>query len=160
MSDSFEVIGIERSWGFYGHRGTLDVALKSKALVDGKRLWLLCELKPKLLDVGQAVRQVKKVEAYFFRDEDQRKLLSDEPCEIVCPLVLLANERNLLCCVKYCHLLSEVDIIFFHKDPAVANATAGKYEVFRAMAAVRGVSPAVEPKYKFLCGPSSGYVSD
>ncbi len=130
MSVTFDVVGVEMPWAWFGHRGILDVALRSKELVRGERHWLLCELKPDLIDVGEALRQVKKVQQYFM--QDQKKLVGDEAHAVTCPLVLLASESNLAKCMRYYHLLKGVHIMFFNADTAVTDMIAGKYEVFQA----------------------------
>jgi len=152
MSPNFHVVGVEMPWSYYGHRGILDLALRSRALVGGKRQWVLCEMKPELLDVGEAIRQVKKVRQYFLRDEDRKGMLEGEASEVTCPLVLLASEFNLVRCMKYYRVLRDIDIVFFSKDSAVADAVAAKYEIFLATRSVREAEPAPGARWGFIRG--------
>jgi len=150
VSGNFDLVGVEMPYSYYGNRGILDVVLKSKEPLRGRRQWLVAELKPELLDVGRAVRQVTKARKYSFKDEEMKRLLGDEAYDLTHVLVMLATEENLQRAMDYCHLLRNIHIMFFSSRPGQTKKIAGKYAIFRAIKKAQGVSVRPEPDLSYI----------
>lgn len=134
QSEDYEVLGVELPWSFYGARGVLDAALRSRGLVNSKRIIILAEFKTQIVDVGRCIRQVQLVRKYFMRSTGRLAFLSGkEPCEIQCPLIVKATVENVKQVVRYHHLFRDVDVVFFHEDESVAAKMHSQYEIRLAM---------------------------
>lgn len=128
--EGYELLGVEIPWSYYGNRGVLDAALRSRELVDGKRVVVLAEFKTQILDVGRCIRQVQLVRKYFMRGAESGAFFKkDEQSEIRCPLIVMATVENVKQAVKYHHLFRDIDIIFFHEDESVATRMREQYEI-------------------------------
>lgn len=130
MESEYEVVEVEAPYNHYGFRGFVDVVLRSRAK-DPIPRWRVCELKPELTDLGEAVRQVKKAQRYFCQARGD--LLGREEYEIEFPLVLLATYENLHMCIHYFNVLRDIKVEFFSPDREMTRAIANRYEIFAAM---------------------------
>lgn len=96
----------EVPYNWYGQRGWIDVLLHK-----GNTL-LVCELKPKLENVGETIRQIKQAQEVFLKALPSYKKFDD----IQYLLVLKANDENLRLCKKYFDLLKDLDVFFWSEN--------------------------------------------
>ena len=130
MRPRFEKVGVEVPYEHYGNRGFIDVVLKRSG-DDGREHWKVCELKPRLTDLGETIRQVKQAQRYF--ELARRDLFKTGDCTVEFPLVILATDDNLRTYMKFRRLLDETEVEFFHPDREALRAIRIKLEISLAM---------------------------
>ncbi len=130
--EGFGLAGCEVHYNHYGDRGVVDVLLKRS--VSGRSLWWVCELKPFLQDIGEAVRQVHRAQTYLRKS---RSDLFGEEDELKFGLVLLASDHNWLAYRKHCDLFRNFQVLFHHEDARTERRIRNFQEIFEAMQAVR-----------------------
>jgi hypothetical protein len=116
-----------RGWGeehevpynWYGQRGWID------ALLHKGDVLLVCELKPRLGNVGEAIRQVKQAREAFLKACPSYASFND----IHYPLVLKATEENLGTCREYLNLIKDLEVIFWSGDKELQERINSKYGI-------------------------------
>ncbi len=106
IEQGYKFVGSEIIYSYYGKEGSIDVILKNK---EGNRLFV-CELKPKLVDLGKAIRQVKRAKEFFVNARPEFSKFK----EIDYLLVLKATRENLEMCTEYINLIRGIDVLFWH----------------------------------------------
>ncbi len=133
----YSLVGCEIMYNHYGDRGVIDVVLR-KDYVDQKRsTWLICEMKPRLYDIGETIRQVHRAEEYFCRARPDMKMQGWEN-EYRFILVLEADKQNLhqVQC-QHRDLFAGIDVMYHHSDSHQIDAIERMSEIMNAILTVQ-----------------------
>lgn len=132
VAEGFSLVGCEVHFNHYGDRGVVDVLLRKD--VGGRWLWWVCELKPILLDVGEAVRQVHRAKTYL---RQSRSDLFGEGDRLEFLLVLEAGEHNWDVFRRHVDLFRDVRVLFFHDDKELERRFRNFQEIREAIEVAR-----------------------
>ncbi len=107
----------EVPYNFYGRSGFIDVILKERNKL------FVCELKPRLFNVGEAIRQVKQAQEFFLRARPEYSKFQ----EVHYFLIIKANEENLQVCAENKEMMKEIPIMFWETDKDNQERTNREY---------------------------------
>ena len=116
LQRGFSLVGCEIHYNHYGDRGVVDVILNRRGSEEGQMDWEICELKPRLSNIGEAIRQVRRAQRYF---RESRKDLFEEDLQhkLAFLLVLEATDHNLKQYRNHPGLFQGIEVRFHHEDP-------------------------------------------
>ena len=138
--------GTEVPYGSNTVRSFVDAVLYKTTPDSTRTDWIVAELKTSLADIGRSIRQVKAARHFFFPYHSQ--LTRERPPRALhFPLVIWANEDDLRRCVQYHKLIADIDVQFFHTTRQVAIDIANKFEIHKAILAVKAghIPPSSSP---------------
>jgi hypothetical protein len=131
-SQGYQLVGCEVLYNHYGDRGVVDVVM-SKHVSDTKEVeWLICEMKPQLVDIGETVRQVKRAQEYFCKARSDM-VVKDCVNRYRFLLVLEANDHNLMQALKYREIFQGIEVLYHHEDLVVKNRIMAVSEIENAV---------------------------
>ena len=123
----YSLSATECVWQHFGFRGIIDTIH-----IKGSRV-IVTELKTQLIDIGQAIRQVRLAKEYLH-------LARPDVVEGLVPahrLVIEATEENYALYALHHSLFQDVDVRFFSPQTGFANALAYRQEIDAAVRAVQ-----------------------
>jgi hypothetical protein len=127
--EGFRLVGCEVMFNYFGDRGVIDVVLRKDYPSERRAIWVLCEIKPDLHDIGEAIRQVRRAEQYFCRARPDLRV-KDWENEYEFVLVLEASKQNLLEVLDlHRDLFKGVEVMYHHEDPAKIDELAVMEEI-------------------------------
>ena len=133
----YSLVGCEIMYNHYGDRGVIDVVLRKDSADQKRSTWLICEMKPRLYDIGEAIRQVHRAEEYFLRARPDMKI-QDWENEYRFVLVLEADKQNLYQ-VESLHrnLFAGIDVMYHHRDSHQVDTIERMREIMNAILTVQ-----------------------
>ena len=132
----FRLVGCEILFNHFGDRGVIDVVLRRDNSQERSATWLVCEMKPQLNDVGEAIRQVRRAQAYFCQARPDI-LVKERENQYWFVLVLKAHEHNLQQLNQYHDLFGDIEILFHHEDPAEIQRIQNRHKIQQAVAVIQ-----------------------
>ena len=132
----FNHVGCEILFNHFGDRGVIDVVLRRDNPNERSATWLMCEMKPKLYDVGEAIRQVRRAQAYFCQARPDI-CVKERENQYRFVLVLEAKESNLQQLIQYHDLFGDIEILFHHEDPAEIQRIQNLHKIQQAVAVMQ-----------------------
>ncbi|MBI1390792.1 MAG: hypothetical protein GC154_20375 [bacterium] len=136
--EGYRLDACEVMFNHYGDRGVVDVALRKEDPVKRLMEWLICEMKPWLADVGEAIRQVRRAQEYFClsRPDFARKGWVNQYRFL---LVLEANDQNAAQVQQYRDLFHGMEIAWHHQDEALRRRILYRIEIDDAVSSIQRV---------------------
>ena len=155
IARGFRLHGCEVPYNHYGNRGVVDVLLRKATPANDGFEWHVCELKPVLADIGEAIRQVQK-SAQYFRESRRDLFSSARSHSFRFPLVLEASAHNFQLWREHSHLFRDIEVLFHHEDPHTLSQIENLREIEEAIHLARQSAPDPPPVSQNNGSPSRG----
>jgi len=133
-SEGYTLFGTEVPYG-YG-KGFIDVVMFKQDNKLQAATWVIAELKPRIHNFGEMIRQVRKAQQLFFIS-NKDLLNPNYENNMKFPLVIWADNENLQQCVRFMRLLTGIELDFFQTDRKRFIEISNKFEIETAIETVK-----------------------